>query len=145
MVLVAVAVAVIAKIVSAMQFAAHAKRNTLYGRSYGSKSKFFRLDGLLLFPIIMGLRCARFVRWKFCCIHLARGDYSRALNFKMAASLFDNVTEEVINAIAENSIPRSAKDAIKFGVTRSITKVWRFFWSSLQTFSTSRKGWCLFK
>ena len=41
----------------------------------------------------------------------------------MAASLFDNVTEEVINAIAENSIPRSAKDAIKFGVTRSITKV----------------------
>ena len=55
MVLVAVAVAVMAKIVSAMQFAAHAKRNTLYGRSYGGKSKFFRLDGLLLFPIIMGL------------------------------------------------------------------------------------------
>ena len=61
-VLVAVAVAVMAKIVSAMQFAAHAKRNTLYGRSYGGKSKFFRLDVLLLFPIIMGLRCARFVR-----------------------------------------------------------------------------------
>ena len=55
-------VAVMAKIVSAMQFSAHAKRNTLYGRSYGGKSKFFRLDGLLLFPIIMGLRCARFVR-----------------------------------------------------------------------------------
>ena len=93
-VLVAVAVAVMAKIVSTMQFAAHAKRNTLYGRSYGGKSKFFRLDGLLLFPIIMGLRCARFVRWKFRCIHLARGDYSRALNFKMAASLFDNVTKK---------------------------------------------------
>ena len=32
---------------------------TLYGRSYGRKSKFFRLDGLLLpFCIIMGLRSA---------------------------------------------------------------------------------------
>ena len=28
-------------------------------RSHGRKSKFFRLDGLLLFRIITGLRCAR--------------------------------------------------------------------------------------
>ena len=61
-VLVAEEVAALAKIVSAMQFAAHAKRNTLYGRSYRSKSKFFRPDELLLFPIIMGLRCTCFVR-----------------------------------------------------------------------------------
>ena len=40
-VLVAVAVAVMAKIVSVMQFAAYAKRNTLYGRLCGSKSKFW--------------------------------------------------------------------------------------------------------
>ena len=50
---------VMAKIVPAMQLAAHAKSSTLYGRSYGVKSKFFRLDGLLLFCIIMGLWCAR--------------------------------------------------------------------------------------
>ena len=45
-------------IVPAMQLAAHAKGSTLYGRSYGHKSKFFWLDGLL-FLIIMGLGCAR--------------------------------------------------------------------------------------
>ena len=44
---------VIVKIVPAMQLAAHDKCGTLYGRSYGLKSKFFRLDGLLLFRIIM--------------------------------------------------------------------------------------------
>ena len=51
---------VMAKIVPVVQLAAHAKSSTLYGRSYGRTSKFFRLDGLLLFRIIMGLRCARF-------------------------------------------------------------------------------------
>ena len=39
-----------------VQLAAHAKSSTLYGWSYGRTSKFFRLDGLLLFCIIMGLR-----------------------------------------------------------------------------------------
>ena len=39
-----------------VQLAAHAKSSTLYGRSYGRTFKFFRLDGLLLFCIIMGLR-----------------------------------------------------------------------------------------
>ena len=34
-----------------MQLAAHAKSSTLYGRSYSLKSKFFRLDRLILFPI----------------------------------------------------------------------------------------------
>ena len=48
-----------AKIVPAMQLAAHAKSSTLYGRLYGVKSKFFRLNGLLLFSIVMALRCAR--------------------------------------------------------------------------------------
>ena len=41
-----------------VQLAAHAKSSTLYGRSYGRTSKVFRLDGLLLFCIIMGLRSA---------------------------------------------------------------------------------------
>ena len=45
-----------AKIVSVVQLAAHAKSSTLYGRSYGRTSKFFRLDRLLLFRVIMGLR-----------------------------------------------------------------------------------------
>ena len=44
----------------ACTLAAHAKSKTLYGRSYGRKSKFFRFDGLLLFFISMELRCARF-------------------------------------------------------------------------------------
>ena len=48
-----------AKVVPIVQLAPHAKRNTLYGRSYGRTSKFFRLDGLLLFRIITGLRFAR--------------------------------------------------------------------------------------
>ena len=38
------------------QLAKYAKSGTLYGRSYGCTSKFFRLDRLLLFCIIMGLR-----------------------------------------------------------------------------------------
>ena len=46
--------------VPAVQLATHVKSSTLYGRmvvrSYGRTSKFFRLDGLLLFYIIMGLR-----------------------------------------------------------------------------------------
>ena len=46
----------------AVQLATHVKSSTLYGRtvvrSYGLTSKFFRLDGLLLFCIIMGLRSA---------------------------------------------------------------------------------------
>ena len=46
------------KIAPVVQLAAHAKSSTLYDRSYGRTSKFFRLDGLLLFCIIMGLRSA---------------------------------------------------------------------------------------
>ena len=35
--------------VPAVQLTTHVKSSTLYGRLYGVKSKFFRLDGLLLF------------------------------------------------------------------------------------------------
>ena len=48
-----------AKIVPAMQLTAHAKSSTLYVRLYGRNFKFSRLDGLLLFRIIMRLSCAR--------------------------------------------------------------------------------------
>ena len=50
---------VMAKIAPALQLAAHAKRNTLYGRSYGPKPKLFRLYGLPLCSISYGLRFAR--------------------------------------------------------------------------------------
>ena len=50
---------VMAKIVPVVQLAAHAKSSTLYSRLHGRTSKFFRLDGLLLFRIIMGLCFAR--------------------------------------------------------------------------------------
>ena len=54
------------KIMPVVQLAAHAKSSTLYGRSYSRTvarsyrrtSKFFRLDGLLLFCMIMGLHSA---------------------------------------------------------------------------------------
>ena len=38
-----------------VQLAVYAKSSTLYGWLYGHTSKFFQLDGLLLFCIIMGL------------------------------------------------------------------------------------------
>ena len=41
--------------VQLIQLAVHANSSTLDGRLYGRTSKFFRLDGLLLFCIIMGL------------------------------------------------------------------------------------------
>ena len=45
-----------------VQLTTHVKSSTLYGctvvQSYGRTSKFFRLDGLLLFCIIMGLSSA---------------------------------------------------------------------------------------
>ena len=44
-----------AKIVPAVQLAVHAKSSTLHGQSCGLKSKFFRLDGLILFPMIMAI------------------------------------------------------------------------------------------
>ena len=59
---------------------------------------------------------------------LARGDYSRALNFEMAASRFVNVTEEEINTIKENSVPKNTKDATKFGVTLFKGKISSFCW-----------------
>ena len=61
-----------AKIMPVVQLAAHAKSSTLFGRtvirSYGRTTKFFCLDGLLLFRIVMGLRSAssaiRFIVYK---------------------------------------------------------------------------------
>ena len=44
--------------VPGVQMTTHVKSSILYDRSYGRKSKFFRLNGLLLFCIIMGLRSA---------------------------------------------------------------------------------------
>ena len=41
-------------VMAVVQLAADAKSSTLYGRT----TKFFRLDGLLLFRIVMGLRSA---------------------------------------------------------------------------------------
>lgn len=51
-----------------------------------------------------------------------------ALNFKISALRFVNVTEEVTNAIEENSIPKNPKDVIKFGVTLFKRKIWSFCW-----------------
>ena len=49
--------------------------------------------------------------------YLRRGDYSGRTNFQIAASRFVNVSEEEINLMKENAIPRNTKHAIKFGMT----------------------------
>ena len=51
--------------------------------------------------------------------HPTQGNYSGSPNFKMAALRFVNVTKKVMDMIEENSIPKRAKDAIKFGITLS--------------------------
>ena len=49
--------------------------------------------------------------------HLRRGDYSGRTNFQIAASHLVNVSEEEINLMKENAIPRNTKHATKFGMT----------------------------
>lgn len=49
--------------------------------------------------------------------HFPQGEFSISAKFRMAALRFVNVTEEVMNTFEENSIPKSAKDATKFGIT----------------------------
>ena len=57
-------------------------------QSYGRTSKFFQLDGLLLFCIIMGLCSALII--------LQEVIVTGGLNFKMTTLCFVSVTEEVI-------------------------------------------------
>ena len=49
--------------------------------------------------------------------HLRRDDYSGRTNFQMATSQFVDVSEEEINLMKENDIPRNTKHATKFGMT----------------------------
>ena len=56
--------------------------------------------------------------------HLCRGDYSGTeviiaggQIFKIATSQFVNVSEEEINLMKENAIPRNTKHTTKFGMT----------------------------
>ena len=57
--------------------------------------------------------------WLFedCYNHLARGDYNRSANSKMAASRFVNVFVELINTIEDNSIAKSSKVISEFSGT----------------------------
>ena len=54
-----------------------------------------------------------------------RGDYSRGTKFLMAASRFVNVTQDVINAIEENTILR--KGAAKLGVSQTKDMTFLFY------------------
>ena len=49
--------------------------------------------------------------------HLRRGDYSGRTNFQNTASRFVDMSEEYINLMKENAIPRNTKHATKFGMT----------------------------
>lgn len=45
--------------------------------------------------------------------------------FKMAASRFVDVSEEEINLMKENAMPKSTKQATKFGLTLFQGKMWK--------------------
>ena len=45
--------------------------------------------------------------------------------FKIAALRFVNVSEEEINLMKENAIPRNTKHATKFGMTLFKGKMWK--------------------
>ena len=45
--------------------------------------------------------------------------------FKIAASRFVNVSEEEINLMKENAIPRNTKHVTKFGMTFFKVKMWK--------------------
>ena len=45
--------------------------------------------------------------------------------FKVAASRFVDVSEEKINLMKENAIPRNTKHATKFGMTLFKGKMWK--------------------
>ena len=45
--------------------------------------------------------------------------------FKIAASRFVNVSEEEINFMKENAIPRNTKHVTKFGMTLFKGKMWK--------------------
>ena len=63
--------------------------------------------------------------------HLRRGDYSGRTNFQNSglgpASRFVNVSEEEINLMKENAIPRNTKHATKFGMTLFKGKMWKLY------------------
>ena len=50
---------------------------------------------------------------------------ARGQIFEIAASRFVNVSEEEINLMKENVIPRNAKHATKFGVTLFKGTMWK--------------------
>ena len=49
--------------------------------------------------------------------HLRRGDYSGRTNFQNSRLVLCHVSEEEINLMKENAIPRNTKHATKFGMT----------------------------
>ena len=59
--------------------------------------------------------------------HLRRGDSIIAGKqiFKMAVSRFVDVSEEKINSMKENAIPRNTKHATKFRMTLFMGKMWK--------------------
>ena len=46
--------------------------------------------------------------------------------FKIAASRFVDVSEEEINLVKENAIPRNTKHARKFGMTLFNGEIWKW-------------------
>ena len=52
-----------------------------------------------------------------CYNHLARGDYGESTNFQNGRlAIFVDVSEEEVNRMKENRIPKGTKDAAKSGV-----------------------------
>ena len=64
-----------------------------------------------------------------------------ALNFKMAALRFLNVTEEMINIIRKIKFPRTKKNTTNFGVILFKRKTWSFCWFNQMTLLNSSGNW----
>ena len=59
--------------------------------------------------------------------------------FKITVSHFVNVSEEEIDLMKENAIPRNTKHATKFGMTHFNGKMWKLCWTYLRNHLNSRE------
>ena len=57
--------------------------------------------------------------------HNRRGDYSGRTNFQNSRSRFVDVSEEEINLMKENAIPRNTKHATKLGMALFEGDMWK--------------------
>ena len=106
----------------------HVKSSALYGRSYGRTSKFFRLDGLLLFCIITGLRSASSA--KRVCMRI----FTTALRSKTIRQILNQNTSPYFHSVSLVIWPLSLTKSTQFS---------ELFISRFSTYIRKAQGWTL--